>query len=50
MEQALGWSLIDEIEDDAPITEDAAQRVRDHAAEGCFICAIEEGESEWDDE
>ena len=50
MEQAHDWSLIDEIEDDAPITDDAAQRVRAHAADGCFVCAIEEDESQWDDE
>jgi hypothetical protein len=50
MEQTMDWSLLDEIEDDSPITEQSAQNVRDHAAEGCLICAIEEGGDEWDDE
>jgi hypothetical protein len=49
MEQARDWSLLDEFED-APITEQAAQRVRAHASAGCLICAFEEAESEWDDE
>ena len=40
------WSRIDEIEDDAPVTEAAARRVRNCAPTGCLICAIEE----WDDE
>ena len=40
------WSLIDEIEEDAPITERTAHKVRDSADAGCLICAIEE----WDDE
>ena len=40
------WSLIDQIEDEAPISEQAALRVREAAAPGCLICAIEE----WDDE
>ena len=40
------WLLFDEIDDDAPITEQAARKVRDSAAAGCLICAIEE----WDDE
>jgi hypothetical protein len=46
MEQARNWELLDEMEDDSPITEEAAQRVRDHAAEGCLICVLEN----WDDE
>ena len=46
MEQASDWSLLDEIEEDASITEQAAQRVRDHASAGCLICVLEE----WDDE
>jgi hypothetical protein len=46
MEQASDWTLLDEIEDDEPITEQAAQRVREHALAGCLICALEE----WDDE
>ena len=46
MEQAIDWSLIDEIEDDAPITEQAAQAVRDHASTGCLICLIDA----WEDE
>jgi hypothetical protein len=50
MEQAMDWSLLDEIDDDSPITEQAAQRVRAHAEEGCLICAIEEGDDQWDDE
>jgi hypothetical protein len=50
MEPAREWSLLDEIEEDAPITEDAAQRVRAHASAGCLICAFEAAESEWDDE
>jgi hypothetical protein len=41
------WTLFDEIDDDdAPITEPVAHKVRDSAAAGCLICAIEE----WDDE
>ena len=40
------WSLIDEIEEDAPISEQAALRVRNCAPAGCLICAIEE----WEDE
>jgi hypothetical protein len=50
MEQARQWSLLDEFEEDAPITEEAAQRVRTHASAGCLICAFEEAEGEWDDE
>lgn len=44
MEQ--GWSLLDEIEEDSPITEQTALRVRDSAPAGCLICVLEE----WDDE
>ena len=40
------WSLIDEIEEDAPIGEQAALHVRKGATAGCLMCAIEE----WDDE
>lgn len=50
MEQLRDWTLLDEIEDDGPITEQAAQRVRDHAPAGCLMCAIEEGDDQWDDE
>ena len=50
MEQAQDWSLIDEIDDDGPITEPAAQRIRAKARAGCLICAIEESDAEWDDE
>jgi hypothetical protein len=50
MEQARYWSLLDEIEDDAPIIEQAAQRVRAHASAGCLICSFEEAESVWEDE
>ncbi len=50
MEQGRDWGLIDEIEDDGPISERAAQRVRAHAASGCLVCAIEKGDEEWDDE
>jgi hypothetical protein len=50
MEQARDWTIFDEIEDDGPITEQAAQRVRANAPAGCLICALEEGEAEWDDE
>ena len=50
MEQARDWTLLDEIEDDAPISEQAAQRVRAHASAGCFICAFEEAEGAGDDE
>jgi hypothetical protein len=50
MEQVSGWTWLDEIEDDGPITEEAAQRVRDNAPAGCLICALEEGGGEWDDE
>ena len=50
MEQARESSLPDEFEEDAPIGEDAARRVRAHAPAGCLICAFEEAESEWDDE
>ena len=48
MEQATSWSLLDELEDDAPITQQAAQKVRDHAPPGCLICVLED--EEWDDE
>lgn len=41
--------MLDEIADDGPITEQAAQSVRAHAPAGCLICAIE-GEDGWDDE
>jgi hypothetical protein len=50
MEQARDWTILDEIEDDSPITEQAAQRVRANASAGCLICAIEEAEGDWDDE
>lgn len=50
MERPRDWTLLDEIEDDEPITEQAAQRVRDHAPAGCLMCAIEEGDDPWDDE
>lgn len=50
MEQAVDWSLLDEIEDDSPISEARAQKVRDHAPAGCLVCVLEETESEWDDE
>ena len=50
MEQARDWTLLDESEDDAPVTEQAAERVREHASAGCLICAVDEAESEWDDE
>ena len=50
MEQALDWSLLDEIEDDCADHRTAGPKVRAHAAEGCLICAIEEGGDEWDDE
>ena len=50
MEQARDWSLLDETEDDAPITEQAAQRVRANAPAGCLICAFEEAGGEWEDE
>ena len=40
------WSLIDEIEEDAPITEQAAQKVRRCAPAGCLLCLLDE----WDDE
>jgi hypothetical protein len=40
------WQLIDEIEDEAPIAGDAALRVRNSAAPGCLICALED----WEDE
>jgi hypothetical protein len=50
MEQARDWTILDEIEDDAPITEQAAQSVRANAPAGCLICVIEEGDGEWDDE
>ena len=46
----MDWSLLDETEEDSPITVEAAQNVRAHAAEGCLICAIEEGDYQWDDE
>jgi len=46
MEQARDWSLLDEIDDDGPITRAAEQRVRDHSAPGCLMCVLEE----WDDE
>lgn len=46
MEQASDWTWLDELEDDESITEQAAQKVRDNAPEGCLMCAIEE----WDDE
>ena len=46
----MDWTLLDELEDDSPITEQAAQNVRAHAAEGCLICAIEEEEDQWGDE
>jgi hypothetical protein len=40
------WSLLDEIDEDGPISEQTAIRVKNSAAAGCLICAIEE----WDDE
>ena len=46
MEQASDWSLVDEIEDDDPITERTAQTVRDNAATGCLICLLDA----WEDE
>ena len=50
MEQARQWSLSDEFEEDAPISQEAAQRVRAHAPAGCLFCVFEEAEGEWDDE
>ncbi len=50
MEQARQWSLLDEFEADAPISEEAAQRVRAHASAGCLICAFEEAEGGRDGE
>ena len=50
MEQAPTWGPLDEIEDDGPIAEQAAQTVRANAPVGCLICALEEEEDEWDDE
>jgi hypothetical protein len=44
MEQ--GWQLIGEIEDEAPITEGAALRVRNSAEPECLIGALED----WDGE
>ena len=44
MEQG-DWALLDE-DDDGPVSQEAAERVRDHAATGCLMCALEE----WDDE
>ena len=46
MEQELDWTWLDEIDDDASITEQASQKVRDHAPAGCLMCVLEE----WDDE
>ena len=46
MEQARDWTLLDEIEGDGPVTEQAAQRVRANAPADCLICALED----WDDE
>jgi len=40
------WSLLDDIEDDGPVSEAAALRIRDSAAPGCLICAFDE----WEDE
>jgi hypothetical protein len=40
------WSLIDEIEDDAPISEHAALLIRESAASGCLICTLDS----WEDE
>ena len=46
MEQAL----LDEIEDDTPVaSDDTARRIRDSAAPGCLICALEEFSS-WEDD
>ena len=39
------WSLIDEIEEDAPISEEVGLRVGNCAPAGCLICAIED----WDE-
>ena len=50
MEQAPDWTLLDEFDDDGPITEPAAQRVRTHASAGCLICVMDEAGDEWDDE
>jgi hypothetical protein len=46
MEQAEVWTLLDEIEDDGPISALSAQRVRANAPAGCLICALEEGDDE----
>ena len=43
-------SLIDEIEDGAPIGEEAAQNVRHCAPAGCLTCALEEWDDEWEGE
>ena len=44
MEQA-DWTLFDE-DDDGPVSLEAAERVREHAANGCLMCALDD----WDDE
>jgi hypothetical protein len=51
MEQASRyWDLLDDIEDDAPITEQVAQRIRENAPSGCLICEIEKEDAQWDDD
>jgi hypothetical protein len=43
MEQ-VDWTLLDE--DDELVSHESAERVREHAAAGCLMCALDD----WDDE
>ena len=43
--ETVDWTLLDE-DDDGPVSHDAAERVRQHSADGCLMCALDD----WDDE
>ena len=43
--EPVDWMLLDD-DDDGPVSSDAAERVREHAADGCLMCALDD----WDDE
>ena len=40
------WTLFDEDDEDGPVSQEAAERVRQHSSAGCLMCELDE----WDDE
>ena len=43
--EAVDWALLDD-DDEGPVSLESAERVREHSAAGCLMCALED----WDDE